>query len=497
MARHGLQQLRGDRFAGPLLFSPERAGGATRTHLMRELLQQPADDPNERAALIVAALASFLTPFMGASANVALPAIAREFAIDTLQLSWVATAFLLAATICLVPAGRLADLHGRKLVFTWGLVTYTLGSLLSAVVFSAGWLIGARFVQGIGGALMFGTNIAILTSVFPPERRGAALGINVSAVYLGLSLGPVLGGLLTEQAGWRSVFAANACLGGLTTLLALRKLRGEWLDPRAGPMDWAGSVVYAAALAMMMYGLSILPGRRGAACTLAGLLALVVFVWWETRTPSPVLDVRLFLRSRVFALSNAAALVNYSATFAVGFLLSLYLQYVRQASAQRAGLILLWQPVVQTIVSPFAGRLSDRIESRVVASAGMAVTVVGLALLALITTETPTRDIVVCLVVLGVGFGLFSSPNSNAVMSAVEPHQYGVAAATLATMRLFGQMLSMGIAMVLLSSLVGRVSITQEHHASLVAAARSAFGAFAVLCLGGTLASLARGRMRE
>ena len=461
------------------------------------MFRQPAESPDERVALIVAALASFLTPFMGASANVALPAIAREFAIDTLQLSWVATAFLLTATICLVPAGRLADLHGRKLVFTWGLVAYTFGSLLSAVALSAEWLIGARFVQGIGGAMMFGTNIAILSAVFPAERRGAALGINVSAVYLGLSLGPVLGGLLTEQLGWRSVFAVNVCLGALTTLIALRKLRGEWIDPRGGRMDLAGSVLYGAALATVMYGLSALPGLRGAWWTLVGLIAFGAFVWWEIRTPSPVLDVRLFLGNRVFALSNAAAIVNYSATFAVGFLLSLYLQYVKQMTAQAAGVVLLWQPVVQTLVSPFAGRLSDRIESRVVASAGMAVTVIGLALLTLISTQTATRDIVVCLVILGLGFGLFSSPNSNAVMSAVEARQYGVAAATLATMRLFGQMLSMGIAMALLSALVGRVRITPEYHPSLVAATRTAFGVFAILCLGGTLASLARGKVRE
>jgi EmrB/QacA subfamily drug resistance transporter len=447
-------------------------------------------------ALAVASLASFLTPFMGASTNVALPAIARDLRVDAVQLGWIASSFLLAAAVFLVPFGRLADIHGRKRVFRWGILVYTLGSLLSALSTSAAALIGARAVQGAGGAMIFGTSVAILTSVFPPARRGYALGVNVAAVYLGLSLGPVVGGLITEHAGWRQLFAVNVVLGaGLAWVVAAR-LEGEWAGARGELFDLAGSVLYALALGAVMYGLSRLPSAAGGAWLGAGVLALAGFVRLELSVPSPVLDVRLFARSRVYALSNLAALINYSATFAVGFLLSLYLQHVRGLGPRAAGLVLVAQPVLMALVSPQAGRLSDRVEARIVASAGMALTALGLALLVPLGPATPLPYIVGCLALLGVGFGLFSSPNTNAVMSAVEPRRYGTAAATLGTMRLGGQMLSMGAAMLTIAVVIGPVAITEAQHGGLVTAARLAFGLFALLCAAGVLASLARGDVR-
>jgi len=448
----------------------------------------------ERVALLVAALASFLTPFMGAATNVALPSIGREFAMDAPMLGWVPTAYLVAAAVFLVPFGRIADIHGRKRVFTWGIFAFTAASLLCSVSPSASFLIGARLLQGVGGAMMFGTNVAILTSVFPAEKRGAALGVNVAAVYLGLSLGPFLGGLLTESFGWRSLFQVNVVLGLLLGAAVLRGLRGEWIEARGEAFDLLGSVLYGSGLAALMYGISRLPSRSGTWLIVAGLGALAAFVRWELEVRSPVLNMALFAENRVFALSNLAALINYSATFAVGFLLSLYLQYVKGLSPQAAGVVLVSQPVVMTAVSPFAGRLSDRMESRLVASAGMALIVVGLAWLAWLTEGTPTSHIVACLVLLGCGFGLFSSPNTNAVMSSVARRSYGVASATLATMRLSGQMLSMGVAMLLLALFVGRTQITPVQHPALLAGTRIAFGVFSLLCVLGTFASLARGR---
>ena len=449
--------------------------------------------PSERVALAVASLASFLTPFMGASTNVALPAIARDLRVDAVQLGWIASSFLLAAAMFLVPFGRLADIHGRKRVFQWGIVVYTLGSLLSATAPSASALVGARVVQGAGGAMIFGTSVAILTSIFPPARRGWALGINVSAVYLGLSLGPVVGGLITQHAGWRHLFAVNVVLGAGLALVVATRLEGEWAGARGERFDLPGSVLYAAALGAVMYGLSRLPAAGGGAWLAAGLVAFAAFVRLELSVPSPVLDVSLFARSRIYALSNLAALINYSATFAVGFLLSLYLQHVRQLGPQAAGLILVAQPVLMTLVSPQAGRLSDRVDARYVASAGMALTALGLAALALIGPDTPIGYIAGWLAVLGVGFGLFSSPNTTAVMGAVEPRRYGTAAATLGTMRLGGQMLSMGAAMLIVALVIGPVPITAAQHDGLVTATRVAFALFAALCAGGVLASLARG----
>lgn len=451
---------------------------------------------SKRVALVIAALGSFLTPFMGSSVNIALPDIGREFTMNAVLLGWVPTSYLLAAAMFLVPFGRIADIYGRKKVYVYGISLYTLFSLLSAVAGSAAALISFRVLQGIGGAMIFGTGMAILTSVFPPRERGKALGINVAAVYTGLSLGPFLGGFMTHYWGWRSIFLANVPLGLVVIALVVWKLKGEWAEAEGEQFDFTGSVIYSLALVSVMYGFSLLPTMPGVWLSLAGVLGILAFVKWEAKVDSPVLDVNLFRRNTVFALSNLAALINYSATFAVAFLLSLYLQFIKGLSPQSAGLILVSQPVVMAVFSPFAGRLSDRIEPRIVASIGMALTTAGLGLLTFLDAQTPLAFILTSLILLGFGFAFFSSPNSNAVMSAVERRFYGVASGTLGTMRLLGQMLSMGIAMLIFAVYMGKVQITPAYYPLFMSSVTTAFVIFAVLCFGGIFASLARGKVR-
>lgn len=452
------------------------------------------DDPNKRPALIVASVASFLTPFMGSSMNIALPAIGREFAMDAVLLSWVSTAFLLSAAMFLVPFGRLADISGRKKIFSYGIAIYTIASLFAAVAVSGAMLIGARVLQGFGSAMIFGTGVAILTSVYPPGERGKALGINSAAVYLGLSLGPFCGGFLTQHLGWRSVLWINLPIGALLFIL-VRQLHGEWTEAKGEKFDFVGAVIYAAALIAMMLGFSLLPSRSGAWLLVLGVGGILTFVKWERRTPNPVLNMQLF-KNTVFTFSNLAAFVHYSATFALTFLLSLYLQYIKALTPQIAGLILVAQPLVMTIFSPIAGRLSDRIEPRLVASLGMLLSAAGLFLFTFLQENNSLTSIIASLMLLGLGFALFSSPNTNAVMSAVEKRFYGIAAGTLGTMRLTGQMLSMGIATLIFAVYLGHVQITPANYPLFMKSLRSAFAIFAVLCIAGTFASLARGKVR-
>ncbi len=447
----------------------------------------------ERAALLVSLPAAFLTAFMVSAMNIALPAISADLGLRAVELTWVVTAYTLAAAALLLPFGRLADLFGSKRILAGGLVVYSVAGLLCAVAPSGAFLIAMRALQGAGAAMTFATNVAILTSVFAPERRGAALGANVASTYLALSLGPVLGGLITESLGWRGTFVLCAPVGLAALLILLWKLRGEWAEARGERFDAAGSALFAAALAVMMYGVSFLPRARGIVLVSGGLLGLAAFVAWELRTPHPVLNMALVLRNRAFAFSNAAALINYSATTTVGFFLSLYLQYLRGLPPRAAGLVLVVQPAVQAFFSPFMGRLSDRVEPRILASAGMGLTVVGLGLLGFVDHETPFGFIFTSLALLGLGFALFSSPNTNAVMSSVDRRQYGVASATLGTMRLIGNMLSMGVATVLLTLMMGNVQITPERYDGFLACLRTGFPLFAGLCLVGIGASLSRG----
>lgn len=446
------------------------------------------------AALIIAGLASFLAPFMGASMNIALPAIGREFSASAVTLGWVATAYLLAAAVFLVPFGRMADIKGRKKIFLWGIIVYTSSSLLSALAPNIVVLISFRILQGMGAALIFGTGIAILTSVFPSGQRGRALGINTASIYLGLSLGPVLGGFLTQNFGWRSIFLINIPLGLVIVALVLWKLEGEWAEARGENFDLAGSILYGLTLIGIMLGFSRLPQRSGFLLLLSGLFLGGGFILREVRTTHPILNIGLFRKNRVFAFSNLAALVHYCATFAVGFLLSLYLQYLKGMTPQSAGLILIAQPLVMTLFSPSAGRASDKTEPRIVASTGMALSSGGLVLLSFLNGGSSLEFIVGSLILLGFGFALFSSPNTNAVMGSVEKKTYGVASATLATMRLVGQMLSMGITMMILAVHIGNAPITPATHGNFLQSLKAGFILFAALCFAGIFASLARGK---
>jgi len=449
-----------------------------------------------RIVLLIAVLAGFLTPFDGSAVNIALPAMGMEFHMDAISLSWIATAYLLAAALFLVPFGKIADIYGRKRILLYGIAVFTLSSFVMTMVPTTNLLIAVRVLQGFGGAMIFGTSVAILTSVFPPGERGKALGIYTTAVYLGLTIGPFLGGLLTEYLGWRSIFFINVPIGIVACILILWKFEGEWAECAGERFDLLGSVVYACALIAVMYGLSIAPDATGIVLIAAGIIIGIIFVLYEMRIPMPVLDMRLLTKNRVFAFSNLAALINYSATYAVTFLLSLDLQFTKGFSPEHAGLILIVQPAVMAVLSPIAGRLSDRIDPQIVASAGMACTAFGLFLLAFLTESIPLWYLLACLAVLGAGLSLFSSPNTNAIMSSVEKRYYGVASGMNGTVRLVGQMLSMGVVMMLFSFIIGRAEITPEYYPEFIRSLQYAFVLFTILCLIGIAASLKRGKRR-
>ena len=450
----------------------------------------------ERVVLLVATIASFIFPFMASTVNIALPSLGKELSLDAITLGWIATAYLLSSAALLVPFGRIADIFGRKKIFACGIGIFTLSSLLCGLAKSAAMLIAWRVLQGIGGAMLAGTSVALLTTVFPANERGKVLGIIVAAAYLGLSLGPVLGGVLTQHLGWRSIFLLGALLGLLVLGVVLSKLKGEWTGAKGERFDLAGSVIYVLGLVALVYGFTLLPATSGAGLIIGGAIALSAFTRWEMRTRSPVLDINLFTNSKTFTLSNLAALINYSATYAVTFLISLYLQYVKGFNPGSAGLILVAMPAMQAVFSPLTGRLSDKIEPRLIASAGMVLNTVGLVLFIFINEETSLKLIVGNLILIGFGFALFVSPNTNAVMSAAPKTAYGVASAMLATMRQVGMVLSMGIAMLMFALYVGRVQIAPEYYSLFQQSMKTSFIIFAILCFGGIFASLARGKVR-
>jgi len=456
------------------------------------MAEEKADKSLKRPVLLVATFAAFLTPFLGSAVNLALPSIGRELGATAIGLGWVISSFILSSAIFLLPFGRLADIIGRKKVFTAGIFFFTVSTFLIIFSRSLGSLIVLRIAQGISSAMIFGTSLAMITSVYDSGERGRAMGINITAVYLGLSVGPVIGGFLTSWLGWRSIFAFLVPFGIVSLVLIKTKIKVEWADSGGEKFDWRGSVIYGAALFAFMYGFSRLPASMGWIVLSAGIIVAAVFVFVEKKTHNPVFDIRLMLHNRVFAFSGIAALINYMATSATGFFISMYLQYIKGFEAGEAGLIMISQPVAMTILSPLAGKLSDKYNPGVIASIGMGLTAAGLLMMCFITPETSFIVIIVLLLLMGIGFGLFSSPNSNAIMSSVEKRYLGVASGVVGTMRMAGQMMSMGIAMMLIALFIGKKPIDKSTFHGLMYGMKTGFVVFSLLSVTGIFASLAR-----
>jgi EmrB/QacA subfamily drug resistance transporter len=446
----------------------------------------------KKSVLLVSTFAAFLTPFLTSAVNLSLPAIGKELHANAISLGWVISSFILTSAIFLLPFGRLGDIIGRKKIFTLGILLFTVSTFLIIFSNSIISLIILRIFQGFSSAMIFGTSMAILTSVFQPGERGRAIGINITATYLGLSLGPVIGGLLTHYLGWRSIFAFLVPFGIISLILIQKKIKTEWAEAVGEKFDWRGSLIYGIALACFMYGFSRLPSSSGWICIIIAIMTAVIFLVFENKISNPVFDIRLILKNRVFAFSGLAALINYSATSAIGFFISLYLQYLKGLDARTAGLIMISQPVAMTLLSPVAGKLSDNKNPGAIASIGMGITASGLLLLCFIRETTPDYFIVLLLLLLGIGFGIFSSPNSNAIMSSVEKRYLGVASGVVGTMRMVGQMMSMGIAMMLISLYIGKQTINPGTYPGLISAMRTGFVIFSALSVLGIFASLAR-----
>ncbi len=448
--------------------------------------------------LSIVAITAFMGTFLISSVNIALPAIEQNFGLSAVELSWIITAFLLATAMFLLPIGRWSDLTGIRKIFKIGVVIFTLSSLFCGLATSGFWLIFFRFIQGIGAAFTGTTGPAILVSAFLPQYRGRVLGILISAVYLGLSFGPFAGGFLTQYLGWRSIFYVASAFGLLSATIALLYLGKDQLQENMNKkLEFKGSVFYMLGLVLLVYGSSSIPDFQGWLMMGTGSVALLFFWHVENRSAHPVLETKLFTRNRLFAYSNLAALINYSSTFAIVFLLSLYLQKIQAMSPREAGTVLVAQPVVMAVFSPVAGRLSDRIQPRYLATTGMSMCTIGLTGFSFLTGSSPIWLVVVILMWVGLGFSFFSSPNTNTIMSSVGKHQLGLASGFAATMRVVGQITSMTVATIFFAAYIGSQAIENVSDELFLKAMKWAFLVFSVLSASGIYFSYYRGKINR
>jgi len=440
-------------------------------------------DPAARAAIAMVMINAVATPLMLSSVNVALPAIARALALDAVTLTWVPLAYLVAAVALVLPAGRLADHVGRRRVFLIGTLGVIVSSFAAAAATSGATFIAGRVAQGLFTALLYATQVAIVSSVVAPERRGFYIGQVVACVYVGLTIGPALGGWLVDTVGWRAALVAHIPLTILSCLIGILRVHGDWKSDQPQPVDLFGSALYGGGIALLLVGLTTGLNGGGWLLAILGGAALALFLRHERRVSVPLIDIPLILGQPRFGAAVAAAFLMYAATFSNIVLVSLELQYLEGASALAAGKVMLVQPLTMTLLAPLFGRLSDRLDPRLLTSTGTLFAGLGLVVLALQAGTHSQTALIAGLLSVGLGFSLFSAPNTNALMGSVPKSRYGAAAGIVATARLVGQLASQWLVVLVFAFVIGHVALGEGNQAELARALHIAYSLAALLCL--------------
>ena len=438
--------------------------------------------------LIVGILVSFLTPFVRSSINLALPALAYEFDLSAVSLTLISTVYLLVNAILYIPFGRVGDIYGRKRIFQYGLIIFTISSFISAFSTSGEMFLFTRIFQAIGNAMVFANLNAMISSAFPVNERGKAFGLTSMGVFVGLIFGPILGGAITELVGWRTLFYLDTVIG-IIAIFAITRFKYDWVDAEGEKLDILGSFLLGISLIFIIYGFSDITNSYSLFLIISGIIGLLAFYLVEKRVAFPLINLDLF-KSKSFTFGNITAFLNYGAFVSVGFILTIYLQYLKGYSPLTAGLIASIQSIMMVIVSPYAGRLSDKIDPRNVSTAGMVITTIGVALMALIDYNNATYLGVLSLIIFGAGIGLFYSSNTKVVMDAVDKKYFGIASATLSNVRSMGQIFGMGIVTLVISAVLGNVQIAPSNYPELFTSLKIAFVAIAALSAFGIFTSI-------
>jgi EmrB/QacA subfamily drug resistance transporter len=438
------------------------------------------DKSLQRIILLLVFLAAFLIPFMGSSLSLALPVISHDLVVNVVILGWIPTVFLLANAAFALPFGRLADIHGRRKVFTLGVIIYTIASFLAAFSSSGEILVLFSFIQGLGCAMIFATMVALLSSVFPMDRRGEALGLYITAVFIGLVMGPILGGFLIQNLGWRSIFLFNVPLGIFLLLILFWKLHMEWAESKGEHFDIRGTAIYSLSLLAILYGISSFLDISGMIILILGILGMIIFVLMEKDTISPLLPLKIF-KSRLSSFTALSMLLLNTAISGMAIFLSLYFQSLRGFNPQITAFILASQPLMVALLSPLVGRIVDKRNYRSFPIIGLVLITMGLIMLVFLDWESSLFLPVLALIIVGVGQALFSSPITKTFMGSVPSKIYGTASSLFSTVIYLGQSLSLAILLIIFNLYLGRMEINPSNFPLFLEGLKTAFLIYATI----------------
>ena len=443
----------------------------------------------ETIVVFVSFITSFFAVFLSNGIIIGVPAIAQDFAMNNVIQNWVPTIFFLVVAVFTVPAGQISGKFGVKKSLLAGIIVYLIGSIGAVLSFSTESFLIFRIMQGAGVAFLNVSAMAMVVHAVAPKNRGKALGFTVTGVYLATSLSPVICGFLVHNLGWRSMFYFVIPFLVLCIILMITKIPQEWKTYQDDKIDKVGSILYGIGILFFIYGFTSLITTPGKILTVLGIILLVIFGAYELRQKSPVFNMNLF-KNKKFTSSNIAALCSYIAVMVVTTILNYHFQYVRGWDAQMAGMILIITPIIMAIMAPNAGKLSDKIHPQKLAALGMGIATVALLILTFLTGKTPLYMVIIAMILQGIGMGLFSSPNMNAIMSSVPPKDAPTASASQATMRTIGQTMSLGLLTLVFAWIMGSLELAPQYASMIVQASQTICGICTVACLLAIFASL-------
>ena len=443
----------------------------------------------ETIVVFVSFITSFFAVFLSNGIIIGVPAIAQDFAMNNVIQNWVPTIFFLVVAVFTVPAGQISGKFGVKKSLLAGIIVYLIGSIGAVLSFSTESFLIFRIMQGAGVAFLNVSAMAMVVHAVAPKNRGKALGFTVTGVYLATSLSPVICGFLVHNLGWRSMFYFVIPFLVLCIILMITKIPQEWKTYQDDKIDKVGSILYGIGILFFIYGFTSLITTPGKILTVLGIILLVIFGAYELRQKSPVFNMNLF-KNKKFTSSNIAALCSYIAVMVVTTILNYHFQYVRGWDAQMSGMILIITPIIMAIMAPNAGKLSDKIHPQKLAALGMGIATVALLILTFLTGKTPLYMVIIAMILQGIGMGLFSSPNMNAIMSSVPPKDAPTASASQATMRTIGQTMSLGLLTLVFAWIMGSLELAPQYASMIVQASQTICGICTVACLLAIFASL-------
>lgn len=443
----------------------------------------------ETYVIFVSFITSFFAVFLSNGIIIGVPAIAQDFAMNNVIQNWVPTIFFLVVAVFTVPAGQISGKFGVKKSLLAGITVFLLGSIGACLAFSTESFLIFRIIQGAGVAFLNVSAMAMVVHAVKPQNRGKALGFTVTGVYLATSLSPVICGFLVHNLGWRAMFYFVIPFLVLCIILLILKIPQEWKTYQDDTIDKVGSIIYAIGILLFIYGFTTLITTNGKILTVTGIILLVIFGAYELRQKSPVFNMNLF-KNKKFTSSNIAALCSYLAIMVVTTILNYHLQYVRGWDAQMSGMILIITPIIMAIMAPNAGKLSDKIHPQKLAAIGMAIATIALGILTFLNGETPIYFVIMAMILQGIGMGLFSSPNMNAIMSSVPPKDAPTASASQATMRTIGQTMSLGLLTLVFAWIMGNLELSPQYTTMIIQASQTICGICTAACILAIFASL-------